>query len=63
MNLHSTEKPYRKFHLKRKTCLINDNPSMITSFLNTKLMNLAIHTKFEIKGRLKNMKVTSHTAN
>lgn len=47
----------------KNLCLINDNPSMITSFLNIKLMNLAIHTKFEMKGRLKNMKATSHTAN
>lgn len=34
-----------------------------SSFLNIKLMNLIIHIKFEVKSRLKNMKVTLHTEN
>lgn len=64
MNLHSPEKALKKISFKLKNlCLINDNPEMITSFLNTKLINLAIHTNFEVKSRLKSMKVTLHTEN
>lgn len=35
MNLHSPEKALKKISFKLKNlCLINDNPEMITSFLN-----------------------------
>ena len=35
----------------------------ISSFLSTKITNSAVHAKLETKGRLKNMKIASHTEN